>query len=87
MKEFEQRTEIDFNEIFVFVVKSMSYKTIFVMTATLDYEIEQMNVKTVFLYENIEENIYIKQLTDFNIDNLVCKLKKTLYDLKQSFRV
>ena len=60
----------------------MSYKIIFVMIAILDYKIKQINVKTAFLYENIEENIYIKQFTSFNIDNLICKLKKILYNLK-----
>ena len=58
------------------------------MTAALNYEIEQINVKTAFLYKNIKENIYIKQLTDFSIDDtLICKFKKILYVLKQSSQV
>ncbi len=66
----------------------MSYKVIFAMTATLNYEIKQMNVKTAFLYEDIKKNIYIKQLTGYiTNDTLIYKLKKTLYDLKQSSRV
>ncbi len=61
----------------------MSYKAMFAMTATLNYEIEQMNVKTSFLYKNIKKNIYIEQLTNFNSnDTLIYKLKKALYDLK-----
>ena len=88
VRGFEQRVGIDFNETFAFVVKLMSYKAIFAMTAALNYEIEQMNVKTAFLYENIEENIYIEQLTGFSTDDtLICKLKKVLYDLKQSPRI
>ena len=55
------------------------------MIATFNYEIKQINVKIVFLYENIKENIYIKQLTSFNINNLIYKLKKIFYNLKQSF--
>ncbi len=47
-----------------------------------------MNVKTAFLYEDIKKNIYIKQLTSYIInDTLIYKLKKTLYNLKQSSRV
>ena len=66
----------------------MSYKAIFAMAAALDYEIEQMNVKTAFLYGNIEEDIYIEQPTGFSTDDtLICKLKKALYGLKQSPRV
>lgn len=88
IKFFEPRVEVVFNEIFVFVVKFMNYKTIFVMTATFDYEIEQINVKTIFLYKNIKKNIYIEQFTSYNIDDiLICKFKKTFYDLKQFSRV
>ncbi len=47
-----------------------------------------MNVKTAFLYEDIKENIYIKQLTSYiTNDTLIYKLKKALYDLKQFSRV
>ena len=87
VRGFEQRAGVDFNETFASVVKPMSYKAIFAMAAALDYEIEQMDVKTAFLYGNIEEDIYIEQPTGFSTGNLVCKLKKTLYGLKQSPRV
>ena len=88
VRGFEQRAGLDFNETFASVVKPMSYKAIFAMAAALDYEIEQMDVKTAFLYGNIEEDIYIEQPTGYSInDTLVCKLKKALYGLKQSPRV
>ena len=51
------------------------------------YYIEQMNIVTAFLYGSIEEEVYVKQLTDFtNEGNRVCKLNKALYRLKQSLR-
>lgn len=57
----------------------------FVITVTNDWEIEQMNVKTVFLYENINVlNIYIKFLYQ---NEKVCLFKKTLYDLKQASKI
>ena len=40
MRDFKQRAEINFNEIFTFVIKLMNYKAIFVMIATFNYEIE-----------------------------------------------
>ena len=49
-----------------------------------------MNVKIVFLYNQVEEEIYVKQFHDFAFEQYsfkVCKLNKTLYDLKQSLRV
>lgn len=39
----------------------MSYNAIFAIVAALNLEIEQLDVKTVFLYCNINEKIYVKQ--------------------------
>jgi hypothetical protein len=47
-----------------------------------------MNVKNVFLYDKIHENVFVVQLTRFEQRiNQICKLNKALYDLKQSSRV
>jgi hypothetical protein len=39
----------------------MSYKAMFAIDAALDYEIEHMDVKTAFLYGNVEEEAYVEQ--------------------------
>ena len=47
-----------------------------------------MNVITTFLAENIDEEIYMKQSEEFEEkENLVCKFRKNLYDLKQSSHI
>ena len=46
-----------------------------------------MDVKTSFLHGDLEEEIYMKQPEGFAVKGkkeLVCKLKKSLYGLKQS---
>ena len=51
------------------------------------FEVEQMDVKTTFLHGDLEEEIYMKQPEGFVVKGkkeLVCKLKKSLYGLKQS---
>ena len=70
------------------MIKFMSYKAIFALTATLNWDVKQMNVKIVFLYNNVQETIYIRQLDDFSKNDIkVYKLNKTLYGLKQSLRI
>jgi hypothetical protein len=46
-----------------------------------------MDVKTMFLHGDLEEEIYMKQPEGFVVKGnkyLVCKLKRSLYDLKKS---
>lgn len=59
------------------------------LAASLDLEVEQMDVKTTFLHDDLEEDIYMEQPEVFQVkgkENLVCKLKKSLYGQKQAPR-
>ncbi|RKK66392.1 Retrovirus-related Pol polyprotein from transposon TNT 1-94 [Fusarium oxysporum] len=88
VRGFEQREGIDFNETFASVVKPMSYKMIFAIAAALDLELEQMDVKTAFLYGLVTEEIYVEQPEGFDDGSgRVCKLLRALYGLKQAPRV
>jgi hypothetical protein len=88
VKGFEQEEGVDYNETFASVVKPMSYKALFAIAAALDWEIEQMDVKTAFLYGSVKEDIYVEQPTGFADDSgKVCKLNRALYGLKQSPRI
>ena len=88
VRGFEQEYGIDYDETFASVVKPMSYKALFAIAAALDLEIHQMDVKTAFLYGNVNEEIHVEQphtLEDGT--DRVCKLNKALYGLKQSPRI
>jgi hypothetical protein len=53
-------------------------------------KIHQMDVVTAFLYAPIDEEIYMKQAPGFEEpgkERLVCRLKKSIYGLKQSPRL
>ena len=48
-----------------------------------------MDVKTAFLNHGVEEEVYIQQLEGFVAhvkESHVCKLKKSLYGIKQDLR-
>lgn len=89
VKGFRQRKGVDFNEIFSPVVKMSSIRTVLSLAATLDLEVEQMDVKTAFLHGDLEEEIYMKQPDGFLVkgkEDYVCRLRKSLYGLKQAPR-
>ena len=51
--------------------------------------LEQLDAKTVFLHGDLDEEIYMDQPEGFLEErkrNMVCKLKKNLYGLKQVLR-
>jgi hypothetical protein len=76
--------------IFSLVAKLTSIRFLLSIVVSFDLEVEQMDVKTTFLHGDIEEEIYMKQLEGFVVKGkkeLVCKLKKSLYGLKQSPRM
>lgn len=88
VKGYKQQQGIDYDETFASVVKPMSYKALFAIAAALDLEIEQMDVKTAFLYGNVEEEIFMEQPHGLGDDSgRVCRLNKALYGLKQSPRI
>ncbi|GJS08988.1 retrotransposon protein, putative, ty1-copia subclass [Tanacetum coccineum] len=70
-------------------VQKPRYKTRLVargFTRRADYELEQLDVKTVFLHGNLEEVVYTREPPGYEQGNMVCLLKKSLYGLKQSPR-
>ena len=84
-KGFNQIPGVDYNDVFSLVVKHSSIRTFFSIVAVYDLEFEQLDVKTVFLHEELEEEIYMDQPEGFIVlgkENFVCKLKRSLYGLK-----
>ena len=59
------------------------------IAAYFDYEIWQMDVKTVFLNGNIKEDLYMiqpKGFVDPKDADQVCKLQRSIYGRKQASR-
>ena len=88
-KGFTQKEGIDYKETFSLVSKKDSLRIILALVAHFDFELQQMDVKTAFLNGELEEEVYMKQPKGFSSsqgEHLVCKLKKSIYGLKQTSR-
>uniref|UniRef100_A0A2N9GKI3 Integrase catalytic domain-containing protein n=1 Tax=Fagus sylvatica TaxID=28930 RepID=A0A2N9GKI3_FAGSY len=84
-KGYSQRHGIDYDEVFSPVVRHTSIRAVLALVADQDLELEQLDVKTAFLHGNLEEEIFMEQPEGFKqpgTENLVCRLKKSLYGLK-----
>ena len=89
VKGFSQKQGIDFDEIFSPIVKMSSIQVVLGLVASLDLELEKLDVKTVFLHGDLKEEIYMDQPVRFKVkgkEHMVCKLNKNLYGLKQAPR-
>jgi hypothetical protein len=88
-KGFRQVQGVDYDETFSPVAMLKSIRIILAIAAYFDYEIWQMDVKTAFLNGNLEEDVYMIQpegFVDPNNARKICKLKKSIYGLKQASR-
>ena len=86
---YSQVEGIDFHEIFSRVVKIVFIHNVLALTALLDLELEQLDVKTTFIHGDLYEEIYMDQTEAFvqgRSRRLVFKLTESLYGLRQSPR-
>ncbi|GJV59270.1 transposable element [Tanacetum coccineum] len=86
-KGYSQKEGIDYNEIFSPVVRHTSIRVL--LSLVEHHELEQLDVKTAFLHGDLVEEIYMSQPEGFVVqgkEDYVCKLRKSLYGLKQSPR-
>ena len=87
VKGFDQKQDIDFDEIFSPVVKMCLIRILQGLAASMNLELEQLDVKTAFLHGDPDEKIFMEQPEGFKVkgkENMACKLKKILYGLKQT---
>ena len=90
VKGYLQQYGVDFDQTYAAVVKPMAFRVLFAIVAFFDLDIDQMDVKTAFLYGLIDQLIYVeipKGSEDQTNKGKVCKLLKALYGLKQSPRL
>ena len=86
---YSQRPGIDYEETFSPVVRFESVRSVIALAIHGNMKLHQMDVKTAFLNGELHEEVFIRQPEGFieeGREHLVCRLKKSIYGLKQSPR-
>nr|GEV59596.1 hypothetical protein [Tanacetum cinerariifolium] len=89
VKGYTQTLGIDYEETFSPVADIRAIRILIAIAGYYDYEIWQIDVKTAFLNGYLNEEVYIEQPEGFvnpKYPNRVCKLKRSIYELKQASR-
>ena len=90
-KGYNQIKGVDFKETFCPTVKMATLRLILAISTAKGFDVRQWDVKTAYLNANLEENVFLQQPEGFEQkdsggNQLVCKLNKSIYGLKQSGR-
>ena len=89
IKGYSQKEYEDFFDTYSPVARLTTIHVLLSLAASHGLLIHQMDVKTSFLNGELDEQIYMEQPTRFvanGQEGMVCKLFKSLYDLKQALK-
>jgi len=86
-KGYTQTYDIDYSETFSTVAKIDTIRVLFSVATNKNWPLHQFDVHNAFFHGDLKKEVYMEAPLGFLEDlqiNEVCKLKKTLYGLKQS---
>nr|GEW46184.1 retrotransposon protein, putative, unclassified [Tanacetum cinerariifolium] len=84
-----QEEGIDYDEVFALVARIDAIRLFLAYASFKDFVVYQMDMKSAFLYDKIEEEVYVCQPPGFEdpeLPNRVYKVEKALYGLHQALR-
>jgi Reverse transcriptase (RNA-dependent DNA polymerase) len=88
-KNYTQTYGINYYETFALVAKMNTVRILLSVAINNGWHLHQMDVKNAFLQETLEEEVYITIPPGHKREgssNLVCRLNKSIYGLKQSLK-
>jgi hypothetical protein len=87
-KGYSQRPGLDYNESFAPTFRPATLRIIMALAAVEDLELRSVDITSAFTNGDLDEEIYMRQPEGFHVGspNQVCRLRKSLYGLKQSAR-
>jgi hypothetical protein len=88
-KGYTQTYGIDYQETFAPVAKINTIRVLLSLAANLEWPLQQFDVKNAFLHGDLEEEVYMDFPPGFSTSSesgKICRLRKSLYGLKQSPR-
>jgi Reverse transcriptase (RNA-dependent DNA polymerase) len=87
VKGYTQTYGVDYEEFFAQVAKMNTVITLISCAVNFGWDLFQLDVKNVFLHGDLKEEVYMEISPGFENEQLkgkVCRLKRSLYGLKQS---
>ncbi|CAI7835333.1 unnamed protein product [Closterium sp. NIES-54] len=85
VKGFTQIYGADYNETYAPVGSYVTLRIFLSVVAALDLHVMQLDMKNAYLRSKLDRVLHMEQPSHYNDStNRVCKLKKSLYGLKQS---
>jgi hypothetical protein len=87
IRGFTRCPRVDYNETFNPVVKPATVRTVLALAPSRAWPIQQLDVKNTFLHDTLSETVFCSQPTGFTNPakpDLVCRLNKSIYGLKQA---
>ena len=85
-KGFRQRHGVDYFEVFANTGKYKTLRVALSIAARRNMELRQLDVPQAFTQADLQEDVYMEMPEGFQVEGMVCHLKKSLYGLKQSPR-
>lgn len=83
---FSQRKGFDYEDTYSPVARLTTLRTLLAVANFEDMHLHQLDVKTAFLNGTLDQDIFMRLPDEFAVGNLVAKLHKSLYGLKQASR-